>query len=346
MNTTDHNLPDTILLVDDSTQVIDVLGGILRPFYRVKFALNGEDALALARRSPPSLILLDVMMPGMDGHEVCRRLKSDLRTRDVPVIFITASLNAADEHLGLELGAVDYLRKPLNPPLVLQRVRIHLELRGQNLAMESKVRERTRQLEETRMEIVRRLSMAGEYRDNETGMHILRMSHMVRLLALAAGVPTEHAELLYQAAPMHDIGKIGIPDCILLKPGKLDPEEWAVMKTHTVIGAEIIGHHDAPLLQMARAVALDHHEKWDGSGYPQGLAGESIPLEGRIVALADVYDALTSKRPYKEAWTQEDAFAYLLAESGRHFDPKLVPTFLDIRPQIVEISLSYQETPQ
>ncbi|SMF97262.1 response regulator receiver modulated metal dependent phosphohydrolase [Methylomagnum ishizawai] len=335
---------ETLLLVDDSPQIIDVLGEILRPRYRVKFATNGPDALALARKAPPSLILLDVMMQGIGGHEVCRRLKADPRTRDVPVIFITASDAAADEQLGLELGAVDYLHKPLNPPLVLQRVRIHLDLHNQNLALEAKVRERTRQLEETRIEIVRRLGMAGEYRDNETGMHIVRMSHTARLLALAAGVPERQAEVLYQAAPMHDIGKIGIPDRILLKPGKLDPDEWEIMKRHTLIGAEIIGQHDSPLLRTARLVALTHHEKWDGSGYPHGLAGEDIPLEGRIVALADVYDALTSQRPYKRAWPPAEAFAFLQEQAGRHFDPKLTGLFLGLEAEIMGISATYQET--
>ena len=233
MDTSAEAPRETILLVDDSPQIIDVLGEILRPRYRVKFATNGPDALALAQRSPPGLILLDVMMPGMSGHEVCRRLKADLRTREVPVIFITASGDAGDEQLGLELGAVDYLHKPLNPALVLQRARIHLQLHNQNLALEAMVRERTRQLEETRMEIIRRLALAGEYRDNETGLHIIRMSRTARLLAQAAGVPESQAELLHQAAPMHDIGKIGIPDPILLKPGKLGPDEFEVMKRHT-----------------------------------------------------------------------------------------------------------------
>ncbi len=338
-----NNLQETILLVDDSPEIIDILGGILRPLYRVRFATNGNDALAMAQQAPPSLILLDVMMPDIDGHQVCRRLKADLRTRDVPVIFITASSDAADEQLGLELGAVDYLHKPLNPPLVLQRVRVHLELRNQNLALEAKVLERTRQLEETRVEIIRRLSMAGEYRDNETGLHVIRMSQMTRVLALAAGVPDRQAELLHQAAAMHDIGKIGIPDRILLKQGRLDPSEWDVMRTHTLIGAEIIGQHDSPLLRMARSVALSHHEKWDGSGYPYGLAGEAIPLEGRLVALADVYDALSSVRPYKRAWTQEDVFAFIRDNAGQHFDPRLAALFIKLRPEIVEIATTYQE---
>ncbi len=337
---------ETILLVDDATDILDVLGRMLRPLYQVKFATNGLDALAIARRSPPSLILLDVMMAGLDGHEVCRLLKADLRTRDVPIIFITASDNGDDEQRGLDLGAVDYLRKPLNPPLVLRRVAIHLALHNQNRLLDARVRERTRQLEDTRREIVRRLALAGEYRDNETGLHITRMSHTVRLLALAAGVPEHEAELLHQAAPMHDIGKIGIPDRILLKPGRLDPEEMAVMKTHSSIGAEIIGRHDSRLLTMAREVALTHHEKWDGSGYPRGLAGEAIPLEGRLTALADVYDALTSVRPYKRAWSVDEAFAHIRAQAGEHFDPRLAHLFLQLRDEIVDISTTWSDRAQ
>lgn len=334
---------ETLLLVDDSPDLIDVLGEILRPVYRVKFATNGQDALALARKEPPSLILLDVMMPGMNGHELCRRLKSDLRTQDIPVIFITASHADYDEQLGLELGAVDYIHKPLNPALVLQRVRIHLELHNQNLVLEERVRERTRQLEETRLEIVRRLSQVGEYRDNETATHVIRMSHTARLLALAAGVPPPRAELLLQAAPLHDIGKIGIPDRILLKPGPLDPDEWEIMKSHTVIGAEIIGHHEAPLLRMARTVALSHHEKWDGTGYPCGLAGEAIPLEGRLVALADVYDALVAERPYKQAWSPDEAYAWIAAQAGSHFDPHLASLLSELRPEIGEVYATYTD---
>jgi len=238
-------------------------------------------------------------MPGMGGHEVCRRLKADLRTREVPILFVTASGDIDDEQLGLELGAVDYLHKPLNPPLVMQRVRIHLALRSQNLALEAKVQERTLELENTQREIIRRLGIAGDYHDNETGVHALRMSYLVHRLSLEIGMPEPQAELLQQSVPMHDIGKIGVPDHILLKPGALNPEEWEIMKTHTLIGTDIIGDHESPLLRTARTVALTHHESWDGSGYPRGLAGEAIPLEGRIVAIADTYDALISQRPYR-----------------------------------------------
>jgi putative two-component system response regulator len=337
---------DTLLVVDDVPENIDVLAGILRPHYRVKYATNGIDALALCLASPPSLILLDVMMPGMSGLDVCRSLKADLRTCDIPIIFLTALTEARDEEHGLALGAVDYLHKPCKPAIVLQRVRIHLDLRNQNQALEAKVRERTRQLEDTRVEIIRRLGRAAEYRDNETGLHVVRMSQSAGLLARAAGVPDNRADLLVEAAPMHDIGKIGIPDHILLKPGKLNPEEWTVMKTHPSIGAEIIGEHDSDLLRMARVVALNHHERWDGGGYPRGLAKEAIPLEGRIVALADVFDALTSERPYKKAWTAEDAGNYIQSQSGTAFDPQLTQRFLGLLPEIIEINRRFADQPE
>ncbi|MBI4984358.1 MAG: response regulator [Rhodocyclales bacterium] len=335
----------TVLVVDDVAENIDVLAGILRDQYRVLFATNGADALALARSERPGLILLDVVMPGMDGYEVCRCLKADLRTRDIPVIFVSAMTDERDELTGLEIGAVDYLPKPCKPPIVRQRVRIHLELHDQNLAMESKVRERTQVLEDTRVEIIRRLGRAAEYRDNETGMHVLRMSHSAHLLALAAGIPAAQADILLHAAPMHDVGKIGIPDRILLKPGKLDAQEWAIMQSHAVVGAEIIGEHDSELLKMARSVALTHHEKWDGSGYPYGLAGEAIPIEGRIAAIADVYDALTSVRPYKRAWSQAEAADYLGCQAGIGFDPQLTRRFLAILPEVEAICRRYADVP-
>ncbi len=314
----------TLLVVDDVPENITTLAGMLRDQYRVVFATKGADALEMVRRETIDLILLDVMMPDMDGHEVCRRLKANLATRHIPVIFVTALGEASDEARGLQLGAVDYLPKPCHPAIVRLRVQMHLERRNQSLALERMVRERTAELAETRVEIVRRLGRAAEYRDNETGMHVIRMSHTSQLLALAAGASAGEAELLLNAAPMHDIGKIGIPDRILTKPGPLDPDEWKIMQTHAAIGAEIIGEHGSDLLRLARTVALTHHEKWDGSGYPAGLAGEAIPLEGRIVAIADVFDALTSERPYKRAWSAADAFAHMTGQAGIAFDPELI----------------------
>lgn len=347
MNTstrTSKNTLGTILIVDDVVENIALLSGMLRDTYQVLFATRGEEALAIARERPIDLILLDVMMPEMDGYEVCSRLKADIRTRDIPVIFVTAMVEVADESLGLSLGAVDYLRKPCHASIVRRRVQLHLEQRHQHLALERLVRERTQDLEETQMQVVRRLGRAAEYRDNETGMHVLRMSHAAHVLALAAGVPQRQADLVLNAAPMHDIGKIGIPDDILLKPGKLNAQEWEVMQTHAQIGADIIGEHPSELLTMARVIALTHHERWDGSGYPHGLAAEAIPLEGRIVAIADVFDALTSERPYKRAWTVQEATHYLLESSGTLFDPRLATLFIERIAEVEAITARFADT--
>jgi len=340
------NTPKTILVVDDIPSNISTLAGILRDHYRVLFATNGANALQITQKEVIDLILLDIMMPDMDGYEVCRHLKANLATRDIPVIFVTAMSETSDEMRGLELGAVDYLHKPCAASIVRLRVELHLEHRQRHLTLEHLVHERTAELEETRIEIVRRLGRAAEYRDNETGMHVIRMSHTARLLALAAGASEVQADLLLSAAPMHDVGKIGIPDRVLTKPGPLTADEWLLMKTHPRIGAEIIGHHPSSLMQMARTVALTHHEKWDGSGYPHGLAGTEIPIEGRIVAIADVFDALTSERPYKHAWSTADALDHMRAQAGHAFDPGLMTHFLPLIPAIELIRQEYNDTPE
>ncbi|HEY8905635.1 MAG TPA: HD domain-containing phosphohydrolase [Rhodoferax sp.] len=337
------SLHETILVVDDVPENIAILAGILRGLYRVLVATSGVEALELVLQHRTDLILLDVMMPGMNGYEVCQRLKSDIRTKDIPVIFVTSLGERGDEERGLEIGAVDYLQKPCHAAIVKLRVRIHLEQHNQNLALERRVEERTRELLETRKEIVRRLGRAAEYRDNETGMHVIRMSKVAQMIALAAGLSPAQAELILLAAPMHDIGKIGIPDHILLKPGRFEPEEWEVMKTHAQIGADILENHDSDLLRLARSVALTHHEKWDGTGYPKGLAGEDIPIEGRIVSIADVYDALTSTRPYKTAWSQSDAVKYMQEQSGISFDPRLLNVFLSLIPDIERIRIEFAD---
>ncbi len=331
----------TILVVDDTPANIDILVGMLEEDYKIKVALNGAKALELIRRSPPDVILLDVMMPEMSGHDVCRILKSDPVTRSIPIIFVTALSENTDETLGFELGAVDYITKPVSAPIVKARLKTHLALYDKKRLLEQEVALRTQELEETRLEIIRRLGRAAEYKDNETGLHVIRMSHYSRLLAVQLGLPSSFCELLYQAAPMHDIGKIGTPDEVLKKPGKLDDEEWKIMQQHAVIGAEIIGDHSDPLLQMARRIALTHHEKWDGSGYPNGLAGEDIPIESRIVAIADVFDALTSERPYKLPWTIDATVELLENQAGKHFEPRLVAEFKKILPQVIEIRDAY-----
>lgn len=322
----------TLLLVDDEPNNLQVLRHILQDQYRLLFARDGDKALQLARSEALDLVLLDVMMPGMTGLEVCRQLKQDPATATVPVIFVTALNDSRDEAEGFAAGAVDYITKPVSPPIVQARVRTHLSL------------VRVEELVETRLQIIRRLGRAAEFKDNETGLHVIRMSHYSRVLALAAGCSERFADDLLNAAPMHDIGKIGIPDLILQKPGKLDAAEWEIMRTHPEIGARIIGEDRSSLLQMAATIALSHHERWDGSGYPHGLQGEAIPLAGRIVAIADVFDALTSQRPYKHAWTVDEAFALIARESGKHFDPTLAACFLGLRPQLEAIRQQWLET--
>ena len=336
-----------IMVVDDSPENIDVLVNVLSPQYRIKVALNGEKALRLClEKSLPDLILLDIMMPGMDGYEVCRHIKSKTQTAKIPVIFVTARRDDEDEKKGFDLGAIDYITKPVSPAVVRARVKTHLALYDQANHLDSLVRERTRELQETRLKIVQRLGVAAEFKDNETGMHVVRMSMVSQHLGLAAGMSETEAETLLHAAPMHDIGKIGIPDNILLKPGKLSPEEWKIMKTHTTIGARILGDEQREPLRLARTVALTHHEMWDGKGYPTGLAGQEIPLAGRIVAIADVFDALTSERPYKKAWSVDQAVEFMKKEAGSHFDPDLLSLFLNMVPRAIEIRHQFDDEPE
>lgn len=331
MSPTSPDPRQCLLLVDDEPTNLQVLRHILQEDYRLLFAKDGPKALELAGRERPALVLLDVMMPGMTGHEVCQQLKNDPATREIPVIFVTALADTEDEAKGFEVGAVDYITKPVSPAIVKARVRTHLSL------------VRMDELKRTRLEIVQRLGLAAEYKDNETGLHVIRMSHYSRILARALGWSEADCDDLLNAAPMHDVGKIGIPDAVLRKPGKLDADEWAVMRQHVSIGANIIGEHPSGLLRMAQRIALTHHEKWDGSGYPNGLAGEDIPIEGRIVAIADVFDALTSERPYKQAWPVEEAVAFLREQSGQHFDPDLVELFIQQLPAVLEVKARWAE---
>ncbi len=333
----------TILVVDDVPENIDILTGILKNDYRVRAATNGPSAIALAKKSPPDLILLDVMMPGMDGYQVSRELKSDIATRKVPIIFVTALGDSDDESRGFDAGCVDYLTKPVSPPIVRHRVKAHLALYDQRRALESQVLDRTVELDQTRLQVIHRLGRAAEFRDYETGMHVIRMSHYAYAIGVKAGLDREEADLLLSAAPMHDVGKIGIPDAILTKPGKLTADEWAIMHRHCEYGASIIGDYPHPLFQASRTIALSHHEKWNGQGYPNGLAGEDIPLYGRIVALADVFDALTSVRPYKEAWTVEAGLEWIKTQRGVHFDPELVDVFFSVLPEVLEFKDKYAE---
>jgi len=320
-----------ILVVDDEPANLKVMREVLAKTYRMSFAKSGDAALALIEKELPKLILLDIMMPNMSGFDVCKAVKSNPATAHIPIIFVTALGDESDEFKGFEYGAVDYITKPISPAIVRARVKTHLSL------------VQAEQLKQAHVDLVQRLGRAAEYKDTDTGEHIVRMSQYSKILALALGIPELHAEQLRQAAPMHDIGKIGIPDAILLKPGKLTFEEFEQMKQHTVIGAQILAKSSSPLLQLAHQLAIEHHEKWDGTGYPNGLKGEEISIEGRIVAVADVFDALTSKRPYKDAWGVEETIEHIKQQSGKHFDPQLVDLFIENIDKILEIKNSNAE---
>jgi putative two-component system response regulator len=343
----------TVLIVDDAPENVDILKSILKPHYALKVATSGRVALQISASShPPDLILLDVLMPEMDGYEVCRLLKAAPATRDIPVIFVTARADADDEVKGFALGGVDYITKPVSAPVVLARVATHLALHDRSRLLEELVQQRTAMLEsktlelqETRLQILQRLGRAGEYRDNETGMHVLRLSHYVGILGRNVGLAETEVEQISYAALMHDIGKIGVPDHILLKPGKLTTEEFAVVMEHCQIGADIIGFHESPLLQLCRTVALTHHERWDGKGYPNHIRETDIPLAGRMTAIADIFDALVSERPYKKAWSADQAMELIAKEAGHALDPMLAGAFVAIRPELEQVALQFPDFP-
>ncbi len=314
-----------ILIADDEKENIHLLAKTLQDEFRVIFAKDGVSAIKMARRVNPDIILLDIIMPGKNGYEVAKELKRSEETEHIPIIFISAKDDIENEQMGFEYEAVDYIAKPFHPNIVRARVKNHLSLVS------------TEELNETRMSVIYCLGHAAEYRDNETGRHVIRMAKYSEVLAREIGLPEAICDMICTAAPMHDIGKIGIADNILRKPGKLTAEEWSQMRQHPRIGYDIIGIHPSPLLQMAATIAYTHHEKWDGSGYPRGLKGKEIPLEGRIVAIADVFDALTTARPYKNAWSIESAVEFLQSQSGQHFDPELVESFIGKIDTIVAI---------
>ncbi|MCK6412369.1 MAG: response regulator [Azonexus sp.] len=341
-----------ILVVDDEPANLKLLDKMLRAqgYTQIVLIQSPLQVLEKYREAPPDLILLDINMPEMDGFQVMQQLHALQDPLAPPIVILTAQHGQAYLLRALAEGARDFITKPFDRVELLMRVRNLLEaqqgkrlLHDQNKVLEDMVRVRTEELNSTRLQIIRRLGQAAEYRDNETGYHILRMSQVSALLASELGWDQAMCDLMLSASPMHDIGKIGIPDAVLLKPGKLDADEWAIMKTHTTIGGRLLDGDDSGLLRTAREIALTHHEKWDGSGYPLGLAGEDIPLTGRIVAVADVFDALTSARPYKRPWPLEEAVAYINSESGRHFDPLVVNAFNSVLPAIGEIRDRYVE---
>ncbi|GEO81036.1 response regulator [Pararhodospirillum oryzae] len=369
----------TVLIVDDTPQNLSLLGELLTPHYRVRAANGGQRALRAASSPPrPDLILLDVMMPGMDGYDVIRHLKADSATADIPVIFVTAMNSTENEEIGLELGAVDYITKPVVPAVVLARVHTHLELKhardrlkDQNDGLEREVARRMRDNLVIQDLSVRALACLAEARDNETGHHIVRTQAYVGLLAhrladhpaFAADLAGPRLERVIKAAPLHDIGKVGIPDAILLKPGRLTPEEFRIMQTHPVIGADAIaramdqtrlasglgggssdeGAEAFEFLEIARIISLSHHEKWDGTGYPSGLAGEAIPVAGRLMALADVFDALLSRRVYKPPLSLEETTAVIIKGRGHHFDPVVVDAFVALRDNFADVARRFPD---
>ena len=354
-----------LLIVDDDPENLAVLGGLLQPHYEVLVAPSGERALGIAAgEPPPDLILLDVMMPGMDGHTVLALLKSEPATRDIPVIFLTALGNVRDEEQGLTEGAADYITKPIHPALVLARVRTQLEakrgrdvLKDQNAFLEAEVARRMAENDLIQLVSIRALAHLAETRDPETGNHILRTQGYVRLLAsrlqhhprFAATLDDRYIELLTRSAPLHDIGKVGIPDYILQKPGKLSEEEWTIMRTHARLGAEAIELAEQDIeatvefLVLAKEIAQWHHEQWNGSGYPDGLAGEAIPVSARLMALADVFDALVNRRVYKAAMGFDEARAIIAAGRGKHFDPDVADAFLSGFEEFTAIARRYRD---
>jgi putative two-component system response regulator len=323
-----------ILIVDDEPVNLATMNAALRDMHKLVFARNGKEAIAASLKHEPALILLDIQMPDMDGYTVCRQLKADPRTESIPVIFITRLVDTGDEAEGFKAGGVDYITKPFSRDILTARVQTHLSL------------VRASQLERSYHDAIHMLGQAGHFNDNDTGVHIWRMAAYARLLASAYGLCEDLCSQIELAAPMHDTGKIGISHAILKKPGKLDAQEWVEMKTHSRIGHDILVTSKAPLFALAAEIALYHHERWDGSGYPEGLAGDAIPVSARVVAVADVFDALTMKRPYKEAWPMDLVLATVREGAGTHFEPAMIAAFESILPKMMTMKADWDRAEQ
>ena len=356
----------TVLVVDDTPENLELMQALLRDSYKVKGANNGARGLQIANSdAPPDLILLDIMMPGMDGYEVCERLKSDAKTRDIPVVFLTAKADQADEEKGFALGAVDYITKPISPPIVLARVKAHLALKtaadflkDKTNFLESEVSRRTREVSTIQDVTVMAMAALAETRGADTTNHIRRVQHYVRALAWKLSAHPRYRSyltvaritMLFKSVPLHDIGKVGIPDSILLKPSRLTPDEFDIMKTHTTLGRDAIATAEQavgaqiPFLDMAKEIAYCHQEKWDGSGYPQGLAGEQIPIAARLMAIADMYDALITQRVYRDPVSHDEAVRIVDSCRGNHFDPDVVDAFMEVKEQFQAIAMTYADT--
>lgn len=352
-----------VLVVDDTPDNLILMNDLLKNDYTVKIANGGERALKIATSdSPPDLILLDITMPDIDGYEVCKQLKANPKTMNIPVIFLTAKAGIEDERIGLELGAVDYITKPISPPIVMARVKNHLALkamgdflRDKNDFLELEVARRTREVIAIQDVTILAMTSLAETRDSETGNHIRRTQFYVKALAEKLRhhprfdwfLTDNNINTLFKSAPLHDIGKVGIPDIILLKAGRFEPHEFEIMKTHTTLGYDAIRNAENALgtrvefLAFAKSIALSHQEKWDGSGYPQGLAGDDIPIPARIMAVADVYDALISRRVYKEGMSHEKAVLIMIEGRGTHFDADILDAFLEIQEEFISIAARF-----
>ncbi len=324
-----------ILIVDDEKANVRFLEIILQQagYGNVHSTTDSRQSLGLFHSVQPDIVLLDLAMPHLDGFAVMQQLHGEMDGNPVPVLVLTADATSDAKHKALKEGARDFLTKPLDETEVLLRINNLLETRFYNILLEARVRERTQDLERAQLETLQRLALAAEYRDDDTGLHTRRVGRTAGLIAHALGLPPSQVDLIRRAAPLHDVGKIGIADSILLKPGKLTEEEFATMRQHTIIGAGMLGGSTSPWLRMAEEIALSHHERWDGTGYPQRLSGEDIPLVGRIVTVADVFDALTNERPYKKAWPLEAAMAEIASQGGKQFDPRVANAFLSLPPQ-------------
>ena len=333
-----------ILVADDSEDIRNLFEVMLKRNYDVKFATNSDETLAGADTEPlPDLILLDVEMPELDGYEVCARLKANPALAHIPVIFVTARADPKDQARGLLAGAVDYITKPISAPITLLRVRTQLALVDQRRALEDQIQQRTEELYDTRLELIRRLARAMEYREGGLSNRVLRVGRYVELLSQALGLKEKVVEVLAQAAPLYDIGKMGVPEHILTKSDALTATEWAEMRKHAEIGAQIIGEHKDPLLEQARVMALSHHERWDGSGYPKKLKGDAIPVPGRIMALADAFEAMTSTQRHRSPVATAEAARRIAAESGKQFDPRVVAAFQNVLAQFEEVRKEHRD---